>query len=277
MRDCGHVSISRSGPISAEKSADMYPAFVLSKSTHVFPFSFRTEVAREEPLQFFERRFHGGLRESAAEIPLPACEAIQLLSCLIANLSEEIKCYDQRIDLMAREESQQREAHHRVFSATGIGLLTSLAYVQFVELSVHFSSSDISSKQAHGVVQGASLTRKRSMLRSGPFSSEIERTSRSRLFYQVSIWALKIRIPLQKRRVPPSRNHCLLDLSGVFRPTFFFGGRPVFGWGTNASTSELRTTVRPAARTAVNLPRRIRSAIACLDTPRILAASACEM
>lgn len=59
-----------------------------------------------------------------------------------------------------------------------------------------------------------------------------------------------------------------------FLITFFFAGRPVFGCATNASTSERRTSMRPAIRTVVRRRRRIKSAMACGDTPRMRAASA---
>ena len=59
-------------------------------------------------------------------------------------------------------------------------------------------------------------------------------------------------------------------------PVFLLGGWPT-GCGSNASTSVRSTSVRPATPTVVRRPRWIKSAMACLDTPRIRPASACEI
>ena len=53
----------------------------------------------------------------------------------------------------------------------------------------------------------------------------------------------------------------------------FLAGRPSFGCATNVSTSDRSTRILPATLTLVSRPRLTRSAIACLDTPRIRAAS----
>lgn len=54
----------------------------------------------------------------------------------------------------------------------------------------------------------------------------------------------------------------------------FLEGRPSFGSAMYASTSARSTNALPATVTFDNLPRRMRSAMACLDTPRMRAASA---
>ena len=51
-------------------------------------------------------------------------------------------------------------------------------------------------------------------------------------------------------------------------PVAFLAGRPGLDCGTNASTSERRTRVLPATTTGFSFPRRIRLAMACLETPR---------
>ena len=56
----------------------------------------------------------------------------------------------------------------------------------------------------------------------------------------------------------------------------FLRGRPI-GSGTKASTSDRRTSIRPPISRADRRFRRISLAMACLDTPRIRAASACEI
>jgi transposase len=52
-------------------------------------------------------------RKVTAEIPQPIREAIQPLLRLIASLSEEIKCYEQRIEHLAREKYQHTELLRR--------------------------------------------------------------------------------------------------------------------------------------------------------------------
>jgi hypothetical protein len=54
-------------------------------------------------------------------------------------------------------------------------------------------------------------------------------------------------------------------------------GRPDFGLGTNALTSDKSTRLLPASVIFDKRPRLMRSAIACFDTPRMRAASAWEI
>jgi transposase len=77
-------------------------------------------------------------RKVAAEIPQPIRETIQPLLRLIASLSEEIKCYEQRIEQLAREKYQHTELLRQV---TGIGPVTSLAYVLTLETPLRFAKS----------------------------------------------------------------------------------------------------------------------------------------
>jgi transposase len=77
-------------------------------------------------------------RKVAAEIPQPIRETIQPLLRLIASLSEEIKCYEQRIEHLAREKYQHTELLRQV---TGIGPVTSLAYVLTLETPLRFAKS----------------------------------------------------------------------------------------------------------------------------------------
>ncbi len=77
-------------------------------------------------------------RKVAGEIPQPIRETIQPLLRLIANLSEEIKCYEQRIEQLAREKYQHTELLRQV---TGIGPVTSLAYVLTLETPLRFARS----------------------------------------------------------------------------------------------------------------------------------------
>jgi transposase len=77
-------------------------------------------------------------RKVAAEIPPPIRETIQPLLRLIASLSEEIKCYEQRIEQLAREKYQHTELLRQV---TGIGPVTSLAYVLTLETPLRFARS----------------------------------------------------------------------------------------------------------------------------------------
>ena len=77
-------------------------------------------------------------RKVAAEIPQPISETIQPLLRLIASLSEEIKCYEQKIERLAREKYQHTELLRQV---TGIGPVTSLAYVLTLETPLRFAKS----------------------------------------------------------------------------------------------------------------------------------------
>jgi transposase len=77
-------------------------------------------------------------RKVAGEIPQPIRETIQPLLGLIASLSEEIKCYEDRIEQLAREKYQHTELLRQV---TGIGPVTSLAYVLTLETPLRFARS----------------------------------------------------------------------------------------------------------------------------------------
>jgi transposase len=77
-------------------------------------------------------------RKAAAEIPQPIAETIQPLLRLIASLSEEIKCYDQKIEQLAREKYQHTKLLRQV---TGVGPVTSLAYVLTLETPLRFAKS----------------------------------------------------------------------------------------------------------------------------------------
>ena len=77
-------------------------------------------------------------RKVAGEIPQPIRETIQPLLRLIASLSEEIKCYEERIEQLAREKYQHTELLRQV---TGIGPVTSLAYVLTLETPLRFARS----------------------------------------------------------------------------------------------------------------------------------------
>jgi transposase len=77
-------------------------------------------------------------RKVAGEIPQSIRETIQPLLRLITSLSEEIKCYDQTIEQLAREKYQHTELLRQV---TGIGSVTSLAYVLTLETPLRFAKS----------------------------------------------------------------------------------------------------------------------------------------
>ena len=77
-------------------------------------------------------------RKVAEEIPQPIRETIQPLLRLIASLSEEIKCYEQRIEQMAGEKYQHTELLRQV---TGVGPVTSLSYVLTLETPLRFARS----------------------------------------------------------------------------------------------------------------------------------------
>jgi hypothetical protein len=65
-------------------------------------------------------------------------------------------------------------------------------------------------------------------------------------------------------------------LMDAFFGAVLFRGRPM-GIGIKASTSDLRTSIRPPILRAANRSRAISLAMACLDTPRIRAASDWEI
>lgn len=77
-------------------------------------------------------------RKVAAEIPQPIRETIQPLLGLIASLSKEIKCYEQRIEQLAREKYQNTKLLRQV---SGVGSVTSLAYVLTLETPLRFARS----------------------------------------------------------------------------------------------------------------------------------------
>jgi transposase len=77
-------------------------------------------------------------RKVAAEIPHPIKETIQPLLGLIASLSEEIKCYEQRIERLAREKYPHTKLLRQV---SGVGPVTSLAYVLTLETPLRFDRS----------------------------------------------------------------------------------------------------------------------------------------
>lgn len=68
-----------------------------------------------------------------------------------------------------------------------------------------------------------------------------------------------------------------VDFLVCFLAACFLGGLPVFGWASNASTSVRRSSLRPAIVTVDKRPRLIKSAIACRETLRSVAASVCEI
>ena len=77
-------------------------------------------------------------KKVAAEVPQPIRETIQPLFRLIASLSEEIRCYDKKIEQLAREKYQHTALLRQV---TGIGPVTSLAYVLTLETPLRFAKS----------------------------------------------------------------------------------------------------------------------------------------
>lgn len=77
-------------------------------------------------------------RKVAAEIPQSIRETIQPLLRLIAMLSEEIQCYEEKIEQMAREKYQHTGLLRQV---TGVGPVTSLAYVLTLETPLRFARS----------------------------------------------------------------------------------------------------------------------------------------
>ena len=77
-------------------------------------------------------------KKVAAEIPQQIRDTIQPLLRLIANLSEEIKCYDKRIEQLAQEKYQHTKLLRQV---TGVGPVTALAYVLTLETPLRFARS----------------------------------------------------------------------------------------------------------------------------------------
>jgi transposase len=77
-------------------------------------------------------------RKVAAEIPQSIRETIQPLLGLIASLSEEIQCYERRIEQLAREKYQDTKLLRQV---SGVGPVTSLAYVLTLETPLRFARS----------------------------------------------------------------------------------------------------------------------------------------
>jgi len=77
-------------------------------------------------------------KKAAAEVPQQIRETIQPLLRLIANLSEEIKSYDQRIERLASEKYMHTKLLRQV---TGVGPVTALGYVLTLETPLRFSRS----------------------------------------------------------------------------------------------------------------------------------------
>ena len=77
-------------------------------------------------------------RKAAAEIPQQIRETIQPLLRLIANLSEEIKSYDRRIEQLASEKYMHTKLLRQV---TGVGPVTALGYVLTLETPLRFARS----------------------------------------------------------------------------------------------------------------------------------------
>jgi transposase len=77
-------------------------------------------------------------KKVAAEIPDDVRKTLQPLLRLIANLSEEIKCYDQRVEQLAQEKYQHTKLLRQV---TGVGPVTALAYVLTLETPLRFARS----------------------------------------------------------------------------------------------------------------------------------------
>jgi transposase len=77
-------------------------------------------------------------RKAAAAIPQQIRDTAQPLLDLISKLTEEIKCYEQRIEQLAREKYQHTQLLRQV---TGVGPVTSLAYVLTLETPLRFKKS----------------------------------------------------------------------------------------------------------------------------------------
>ena len=77
-------------------------------------------------------------KKAAAEIPDDVRETFQPLLRLVANLSDEIKLYDKRIEQLAQEKYQHTKLLRPV---TGVGPVTALAYVLTLETPLRFARS----------------------------------------------------------------------------------------------------------------------------------------
>lgn len=82
--------------------------------------------------------------------------------------------------------------------------------------------------------------------------------------------------PLVRSRLFDTDSSTVYLLGTCFLGAGFLRGRPI-GIGTKASTSDRRTSLRPPISRADRRFRLISLAMACLDTPRIRAASTCEI
>jgi transposase len=80
----------------------------------------------------------GFARKMAALIPAEIRMTVQPLLGLIAQLSEEIKSYEKRIEQLAREKYMHTELLRQV---TGVGSVTSLAYALTLESPLRFKKS----------------------------------------------------------------------------------------------------------------------------------------
>jgi transposase len=78
------------------------------------------------------------VKKVAAEIPEEVRITLQPLLSLIASLSEEIGAYDQRIEQMCREKYMDTKLVRQV---SGVGSVTSLAYVLTLETPLRFKKS----------------------------------------------------------------------------------------------------------------------------------------
>jgi transposase len=77
-------------------------------------------------------------RKAGKEIPQPIRDTAQPLLDLIAQLSEAIKCYEQSIEQLAQEKYQHTKLLRQV---SGVGPVTSLAYVLTLETPLRFARS----------------------------------------------------------------------------------------------------------------------------------------
>jgi transposase len=77
-------------------------------------------------------------RKAAVAIPEPIRETAQPLLDLIAQLSEQIKCYEHRIEQMAEEKYQHTRLLRQV---SGVGPVTSMAYALTLETPLRFKKS----------------------------------------------------------------------------------------------------------------------------------------
>jgi len=77
-------------------------------------------------------------RKAAAEIPQQIRDTAQPLLNLIAQLSEEIKSFDQQIEQMSEEKYQHTKLLRQV---TGVGPVTALAYALTLETPLRFKKS----------------------------------------------------------------------------------------------------------------------------------------